>query len=121
MVGVKLTLNKLKTKQNPKQQTNNSHRVPGHRCYHKRPGAGATHSQGPRCRRRRKALVNGLEGGGRDPRDGVHDDVSAHGACGERPVRQERGESKISDRGISGFLPVGRLVPVTDVLMAPAC
>ena len=80
-----------------------------------------THSQGSWCHRRSKALVNGLEGGSRDPSDGVDDDISAHCACRERPVRQEHRKTLISDGGIPGFLPVGMLVPVTDVLMAPAC
>ena len=43
-----------------------------------------THRQGSRSHRRRKALVNGLEGGGRDARDGVDDHVATHCACRER-------------------------------------
>lgn len=69
------------------------------------PGAGRTHGQGSRRHGRGEALVNRLEGGGRDARDGVHYHAATHGACGEGCVSQGRREPGPC-RGISAAYPL---------------
>ena len=77
----------------------------GHTCQQKHPRAGTTHSQGSRRHGWSKALVDGLEGGSGDTRNGVHDHVSADCACRERTVRQEdRPELTLTGASLTSYL-----------------